>query len=275
VANKKGESVKTIIIAEAASNHNGEISIAKEMIHAAKDAGADMIKFQSYLGKNVSEGHPDKERFCKVNLSDDDHWQLLEECKKVGIEFFTTCFDIARIDFLKCLGLKYIKIASYDFSSHRLMVELAKYFDHLIVSAGGAKNEEIQETVRLLNETGKKFTLLHCVTLYPTPSGRANLGRINYLKSFTPRVGFSDHTLGVEVPKAAIAMGAVMVEKHFTLDKKMEGKSHQLACDPKELKELVEYSSFVESVYGDASDNFGEDERKVRNFYHGLLGGGV
>lgn len=267
--------MKTVIIAESASNHNGEISIAKEMIHAAKDAGADMIKFQSYLGKNVSAGHPDKERFCKVNLSDDDHWRLIEECEKVGIEFFTTCFDIGRIGFLKSLGLKYIKVASYDFSSHRLILELSKHFDHLILSSGGANDEEINETVQLLTGTGKTFTILHCVTLYPTPPDRANLGRINYLKKFTQKVGFSDHTLGVEVPKVAIAMGAVMLEKHFTLNKKMEGKSHQLACDPKELKELVEYSVFVEKAYGDASDNFGEDERKVRGFYHGLLGEGI
>ena len=102
--------MKAIIVAEAASNHNGEISIAKEMIHAAKEAGADMIKFQSYLGKNVHDGHPDKERFMRVNLSDEDHLELIQECREKDITFFTTCFDIERIKFLKTLDLKYVKV---------------------------------------------------------------------------------------------------------------------------------------------------------------------
>lgn len=268
--------MKAIIIAEAASNHNGEISLAKEMIHAAKDAGADMIKFQSYLGSNVRDGHPDKERFMRMNLSDETHFDLMQECEKAGIEFFTTCFDIKRIEFLKELSLKYVKVPSYDLASRVMISELADHFNHLILSTGSATDEDIIKTINLLKNDKKcGFTLLHCITLYPTPPERAKLARMDWLKTLTPLVGFSDHTLGVEVPKAAIAMGATMIEKHFTLDRKMEGKSHSLACDPAELKQIVEYASLFEKVYGDGSDNFGKDEIETRDFYCGLLGEGI
>lgn len=267
--------MKPVIVAEAASNHNGEVRLAKEMIHAAKEAGADMIKFQSYLGKNVRDGHPDKDRFLKVNLSDDDHHELMAECRKAEIGFLTTCFDIERIEFLKTLRMKFIKVASYDISSHRMIGILAENFDHLIVSTGSAKLSQIAQTADLLKAKKADFTLLHCVTLYPTPPERARLGRMHELKKFTPFVGFSDHSLGTMVPKVAIAMGAVMIEKHFTLDKKMAGKSHHLACDPKELRDIVEYARFYEKVFGGDFDEFRQDEMDIRNFYHGMLGEGI
>ncbi|MBT6563064.1 MAG: hypothetical protein HON76_11125 [Candidatus Scalindua sp.] len=267
--------MKSIIVAEAASNHNGDLGIAKEMIHAAKEAGADMIKFQSYLGRNVKEGHADKDRFEKVNLSDEAHFELLEESNKKEIGFFTTCFDIGRIEFLKTLRITTVKVASYDMDSRQMVGELARSFQHLIISTGSSDNENVKETVDLLNGTECQYTLLHCTTLYPTLLERANLSRLDWLKQFTPNVGFSDHTIGTEAPKAAIAMGAVMVEKHFTLDKNMKGNSHKLACDPKELKEITEYAQLFEKMYGSDRDVFGEDELKIRNFYKGLLGEGI
>ncbi len=267
--------MKAIIVAEAASNHNGDLGIAKDMIRAAKETGVDTIKFQSYLGRNVKEGHPDKARFEKVNLTDEAHFELMEECNKIGIGFFTTCFDIERIEFLKTLGIKTVKVPSYDLDSRQMLRKLAESFEHLIISTGSADNANVKKTVDLLNRTGCEYTLLQCTTLYPTPLDRVNLSRMNWLRQFTANVGFSDHTLGIEAPKAAIAMGAVMVEKHFTLDKKMEGKSHSLACDPKELKEIVNYAVLFEKMYGTKNDEFGDDELKVKNSYKGLLGEGI
>jgi N,N'-diacetyllegionaminate synthase len=267
--------MKAIIVAEAASNHNGDMLLAKEMIHAAKESGADIIKFQSYLGKNVKDGHGDKERFSQMNLSDDNHYDLMAECSKVQIDFSTTCFDIERVVFLKSLNLKYIKIASYDVESRIMISKLMHICDHLILSTGSSNIDEVKKTVDLLEANSKEFTLLHCTTLYPTPLEKSNLARMLNLMSIAPRVGFSDHTLGVSVPKAAISMGASMVEKHFTLDKNLPGKSHPLACNPLELKEIADYAVDFEMMMGTGNDEFTDEEIKVKNFYNGLLGEGV
>ncbi|MDQ7837084.1 MAG: N-acetylneuraminate synthase family protein [Thermodesulfobacteriota bacterium] len=268
--------MKAVIVAEAASNHNGDIGIAREMIHAAKEAGADVIKFQSYLGSNVRDNHPDKERFMSVNLSDEAHFELMEECRKAGITFYTTCFDIGRIDFLRSLGLKNIKVASYDMVSRQMVGKLADNFSHLILSTGSVPRDEIKKTVDMLKtKNGCRFTLLHCTTLYPTPPEKVRLMRMNWLRTLTPNVGFSDHTLGVDVPKAAIAMGAVMIEKHFTLDKKMKGRSHHLACDPVELRELADYAVFFEKIKGEDPESFSKEELNTYECYRGLLGEGI
>ena len=267
--------MKTLIVAEAASNHNGDMVLAKEMIQSAKESGADMIKFQSYLGGNVEEGHSDKERFSQMNLSDDNHYELMNECDKVHIDFCTTCFDIDRINFLEQLNLKYIKVASYDVGSRKMISKLMNVCDHLIISTGSAAIDEVKKTVDLLENNGKEFTLLHCTTLYPTPLKKANMLRMLKLKSIVPRVGFSDHTLGTVAPIAAISMGANIVEKHFTIDKNLPGKSHKLACDPQELKVIADYANEFEIMLGTGTDDFSAEEVEVRNFYHGLLGDGV
>lgn len=261
---------RTRIIAEAANNHWGDLSLAKEMVWAAREAGADYVKFQSWQAKNLKPDEPDLERFKKVELSDEAHFLLMEEARKCGINFLTSCFDIARIDFLKTLGLPAIKVASPDAGSHRMIRLLRKYFPHIIISTGATYEEEIRKTAAILK--GHSFTLLHCVTLYPTPPDKVNLSRMDWLRQFTPSVGFSDHTIGTQAARLAIARGADFVEKHFTV-KRIEGQRFSMmAALPQEIKEIADYAREAEIMMGEGSVPPGEEEAKSRNLYIGRWG---
>lgn len=260
----------TKIIVEAGSNHAGDMGIAKRMIKVAAECGADYIKFQSWQAKNLKPDNPNYERHKMAELSDDDHYTLINECKKQGIKFLTSCFDIDRVDFLASLGLESIKVPSPEFSSLRMIKLLKEKFNHLILSTAAVTEEEIEETVAVLK--GSNFTLLHCVSIYPLPPGKTNLARMNWLRKYTPSVGFSDHSLGSDLAKVAIAMGAQYLEKHFTIDKSLPGKDQSISSEPQVIKEIVEYARYVEKVSGKEKYGLCSEEIEFRKQYVGKWG---
>jgi N,N'-diacetyllegionaminate synthase len=258
------------IIVEAGSNHTGDIEIAKKMVKVAAEVGADYIKFQSWQSKNLKPGDQNYDRHKKAELSDDDHHVLIEECKKNGIKFLTTCFDIHRVDFLGSLGLDMIKVPSTECSSHKMIRMLAEKFPYILLSVGAAYPEEIDETVNILG--GHKFCLMHCVSVYPAPLEHVNMKRMEYLKKYTPDVGYSDHTMGVDAGKLAIARGAIFIEKHFTIDKNLPGKDQSMSSEPEVIRELVDYAKLIERIDGVELPPLREQELAVREQYIGKWG---
>ena len=279
--------MRTKIIAEMASSHNGDIELGKALIKAAAEAGVDIVKFQSWLAKNVSEDDPDKKRYEKLELSDEAHHILKRECEKYNIEFMTTVYDLERINFLIELGIDTIKVASFDLKHTKLLKALKGKFEHIIVSTGMSNPDEVKNATEILK--GQKFTLLHCISLYPTPIDKVNLNRMLWLKNFCPSVGYSDHTLGPEASKLGIAMGAECVEKHFTLSRYLpqpthkttigEGAkaitTHEIAGEPSVFKEICEYARLVEKMKGEGRIDMWEEEKYVRGKYTGRLGKNV
>jgi len=240
------------------------------------------VKFQSWQAKNVADSDPDKERYKRLELSDEAHKIVAEECKKVGVEFLTTCFDIDRISFLKSLGLKKIKVPSTALKEPKLLQALAENFDHVFASIGMSTIEEIKNAIKILSKTN--YTIMHCISIYPTPLEKANLAKINWLKQNAKSVGYSDHTMGIEVPIVAMSMGVDYLEKHFTLDRDTpqethttsEGAkpitTHTIACEPQELKEIVDWSKKIEKIMGDEHLKMYSEEEATRKRYTGRLG---
>lgn len=239
---------KTKVIAEVASNHGGDIQLAKQFIRVAAECGADYVKFQSWQGKNLRRDDSQYDWFVRSELSDKAHLELMEECAVRGIQFLTTCFETERVGFLASLGLKEIKVGSADTASYGMLRELRKHFDHILVSTGMATEEEVRGAVAILQ--GKPFTLMHTVSLYPTPPEHANMRRMHWLRQFTQSVGYSDHTVGIEAIKLAIAMGAGYVEKHFCLSRQGPGRAMPWDMTPQELEEMVQFTYQVETILG-------------------------
>lgn len=274
--------MKTKIIAEIASSHNGDMELAKAMIRAAADAGADIVKFQSWQSKNVADTDPDKKRYEKLELSDKDHEVLIKECNSVGVEFLTACFDIERIPFLSSLGLKTIKVPSVNLKEPKLLKALAENFEHVFIATGMSNVDEIENAIKILS--GTKYTIMHCVAIYPTPLEKANLKKIEWLKKFSPSVGYSDHTLGTETPIIALSMGIEYLEKHFTLSRYLpqdthttaDGSrpitTHTIACEPQELKKICNWAEKVELIRGDGRLEMNPEEELTRKKYTGRLG---
>lgn len=262
--------MRTKIILEASSNHAGDVEIAKRMVKIAAECGADYIKFQSWQAKNLKPGDPNYDRHKKAELSDKDHYTLIDECRKYGIKFLTSCFDIKRVDFLAGLGLESIKIPSPELTSLGMIKLMKAKFKHIILSTGASTQEEIEEAVSVLK--GSNFTILHCVSIYPLPEGKVNLARMLWLKRYTPSVGFSDHTLGPETSKIAIAMGAEYIEKHFTIDKSLPGKDQMISAEPQIIREIVEYVRYVEKVMGREKYKLYPEELEFRQKYIGKWG---
>lgn len=257
------------IIAEFCQNHKGNLDTLKEMVHAAADAGADYAKIQSMLADDLvyreqfeegkTEGgkqvvikrpyKPEYERLKPMDLSDDAHMMFIDECKAAGIKPLTTVFSRSRIPFLASLPLKEIKVPSYDCASFPMIRELGERFDHLFISTGATHDHEIEETARILK--GHSFTFLHCTTVYPTPLKVMNLARMNYLRKFTPQVGFSDHSLvekdGLKATIAALYLGADVIERHFTIVDRKLTKDGPISITPADLKELVKYARMKKS----------------------------
>jgi len=256
--------MKPIIIAEACQNHNGDLKILKDMIHAASEAGADYLKIQSMLAdeltmrekfeKGVSENgkiksikrpyKPEYDRLKPMDLDDDAHAWFIEECKKAGIKPLTTIFTFSRIKHLSSLGWDEVKVASYDCASFPFLEELKEYFRHLYISTGSVNDSEIKKASENLKDASYSF--LHCVTIYPTPLKEIHLKRIDWLRQFTKSVGFSDHTLierdGLKASFAALYYGADIIERHFTVLGKSETRDGPVSINPEQLKELVEFS---------------------------------
>jgi N-acetylneuraminate synthase/N,N'-diacetyllegionaminate synthase len=250
---------KVLIIAEAGVNHNGDINIAKQLIDVAADAGVDYVKFQTFIAKNlVSEdaqkadyqidntGKKEESQFImlkKLELSEADHHELIAYCKLKGVKFLSTAFDLESVDLLTELGIDLFKVPSGEITNKPYLQKLASKQKPIILSTGMANKKEIQDAVDVLKEAGiekNNIQILHCNTEYPTPMQDVNLlAMLDIKKTFGVEVGYSDHTLGIEVPIAAVALGAVVIEKHFTIDRSLEGPDHRASLEPAELKAMV------------------------------------
>lgn len=263
--------MKTLIIAEAGVNHNGDISLAKKLIAAAADAGADLVKFQTFTAKNLvsasapkaeyqkntTEGSESQlEMIQKLELSREDHTELIEECRANGIGFFSTAFDFQSFDLLTELGcLEQIKIPSGELTNLPLLRYMSRLGKPLMLSTGMANLGEIEAAIEAIEGAGTPrhlITVLHCTTEYPTPMEEVNLrAMVAMKKAFGVNTGYSDHTPGIVIPVAAVALGATIIEKHFTLDRNLPGPDHKASLEPHELKAMVEGIRNVERALGD------------------------
>lgn len=261
---------KTFIIAEAGVNHNGKIELAYKLIDAAKEAGADAVKFQTFIPEKGVSKFADKANYQKkttgknesqldmikkLSLSFKDHKKLLEYCKNKNIKFLSSPFDLDSINFLNKLGLNIFKIPSGEIINLPYLRKIGSLNKKLIMSTGMANLGEVEFALDVLINSGTKrenITILHCTTNYPCPYEEVNLKAMLTLKeAFKIPVGYSDHTLGIEVPVAAVALGATVIEKHFTLDKNMEGPDHKASLEPDELKAMVKAIRIIENALGD------------------------
>lgn len=255
------------IIAEAGVNHNGDIDLAKKMVDKAKEAGADCIKFQTFISENIASKRAEKAEYQKqqtgssesqlamlkkLELSFDEFIELNEYCKSKEIEFLSTAFDFESIDFLDSLGMKIWKIPSGEITNLPYLIRIGKLNKQVILSTGMSIMDDIQAAINVLRENGSgDITVLHCTTEYPTPYEDVNLKAMETIKKkLNVPVGYSDHTRGIEVPIAAVAMGATIIEKHFTLDRKMEGPDHKASLEPDELKAMVDAIRNIEKAMG-------------------------
>ncbi len=269
-----------IIIAEAGVNHNGDYDRAVEMIHAAKAAGADYVKFQTAVPELVissvapkaeyqkeTTGNDDSQlEMCrKIHLRLDDYRPLADICRTVGIGFMSTPFDLVSIDCLASLDMDYWKIPSGEITNLPYLRKIASKGGKVILSTGMSELPEIEAAIEILEKGGiarSNIALLHCNTQYPTPMRDVNLRAMDQLRGLNAgMVGYSDHTVGIEVPIAAVAMGAKIIEKHFTLDKNLPGPDHRASLDPAELSAMVKAIRNIENALGDGEKHVSESER--------------
>lgn len=272
-----------IIIAEAGVNHNGSIDTAKKLIEAAAKAGVDYVKFQTFKASNLVSANASKAEYQKVNLKNDtdntqlkmlqqlelshsDHFVLIDHCKKNQIKFFSTAFDLESIDLLISFGLDLWKIPSGEITNLPYLEKIGSLNKKVILSTGMCTLEEIEDAIKVLINNGTKqenISVLHCNTEYPTPMIDVNLKAMLHIKNtFGVDVGYSDHTLGIEVPIAAVALGASIIEKHFTLDKSMDGPDHIASLEPDELIAMVSAVRNIEKALGDGIKKPSESETK-------------
>lgn len=273
----------TIIIAEAGVNHNGSIELAKQLVDKAVEADVDYIKFQTFKASKLvtktakkaeyqqrNIGGKDDNQFMmlrKLELSEQDHDVLIEYCQKRGKRFFSTAFDLDSIGYLHSLNLGLWKIPSGEVTNYPFLKKIASYNEKTILSTGMCDMADVRAAVEALYKNGlskENLILLHCNTEYPTPFEDVNLKAMDALrKEFGVDVGYSDHTKGIEVPIAAVALGATVIEKHFTLDRNMEGPDHKASLEPNELKAMVSAIRNIEkAVGGDGTKHVSESERK-------------
>jgi N,N'-diacetyllegionaminate synthase len=257
---------KVLIIAEAGVNHNGDINLAKKLIDAAAEAGVDYVKFQTfkteklvsllakkakYQSENFNDGNDSQfQMLKKLELNENDHLQLIEHCKLRNIQFLSTGFDEESVDDLEKLGINIFKIPSGEITNKPYLEHIASKGKPIILSTGMANLEEIQNAIEVFMQKGVKkenITVLHCNTEYPTPMQDVNLRAMLHIQEqIGVEIGYSDHTLGIEVPIAAVALGAKVIEKHFTLDRNMPGPDHAASLEPYELKAMVKAIRNVE-----------------------------
>jgi len=247
-----GEGEKTLIIAEIGLNHSGDVQIAKDLIVAAKKSGADAVKFQTYITeKRVPRNSPIYDNLKKCELTENETRELAKYADSEGIILFSTPFDDESVDLLIDLKVPLLKIASFDIVNHKLLEKVAKTKIPIIISRGMASIKEIDEAIAIFKKHDTTYALLHCVSAYPTKDEDANLSIIRTLmKKYDCPIGYSDHTLRVDVPTLSTAVGACIIEKHFTLDKSMEGADHKISCNPEELMEIVRRVRKVEKILG-------------------------
>jgi sialic acid synthase SpsE len=240
------------IIADAGANHLGDRRIMEVMIKAVAKAGVEVIKFQSWRANKLRKDWPDYEKeveyYQRHELSEEDHYWLLERCKENNIEFLTTVFDLETVNFLAGLGLERVKIASPDCNSWRLIDKCLAKFDHVIISTGAHALKEVEALREFLGDNTGKVTVLHCVSLYPTPPDKVNMLRLRALFEMFPSVGFSDHTLGLDAAKLALSLGVACIERHYTLNRHLPGKDQYISSTPEEFAELVAWREKVQTM---------------------------
>lgn len=274
---------KVIIIAEAGVNHNGSLENAFKLVDAAVDAGVDFVKFQTFKAEKlvsksakkadyqVQNTKNDKDSqldmLKKLELSHEDHERIIQYCKEKNVNFFSTAFDLDSLQYLKDIGLELVKIPSGEITNLPYLRKAAQLFDKVILSTGMCTMEDIEAAVEVFHKEGinkQNVTILHCNTEYPTPMLDVNLkAMLSIEKKFGTEIGYSDHTLGIEVPTAAVALGAKMIEKHFTLDQQMEGPDHAASLNPIQLKEMVSAIRNIEAaISGSGVKEPSDSERK-------------
>lgn len=259
---------KVYIIAEAGVNHNGRLDLALKLCDAAKEAGVDAVKFQTwktekivtrsaakavYQEENTGNEQSQYEMLKELELSYEDFDTINEYCKNIGIQFLSTPDEEDSLDFLCSLNLPFIKIGSGEVTNIPYLRVIGSRHQKVIISTGMSTLADVEKAYNTLLESGaKEVALLHCTTNYPCPYDEVNLKAMQTMKAaFKCQVGYSDHTMGIEVPIAAVAMGAEIIEKHFTLDKNMEGPDHKASLEPDELKKMVSSIRNIEKAIGD------------------------
>ena len=257
------------IIAEAGVNHNGSISIARNLIDAANKAGADAVKFQTFTAKELCSKFAPKASYQKIKDSTESQYEMLKQLEldlathqaliahasSKGIDFLSSPFDLNSIDLLNNLGLETIKIPSGEITNLPYLEKIGSLRRQIILSTGMANLKEVEDAIFILKKAGtkaKKIALLHCCSEYPAPFEAVNLNVISTLKKqfHDHTIGYSDHTVGIHTPVAAVAMGAMIIEKHFTLDKTLPGPDHSASLDPEDLKGMVRAIRDIEKAFG-------------------------
>lgn len=276
---------KVLIIAEAGVNHNGSIELAKKLIDSAVDAKADYVKFQTfkanklaskysikatYQNKNlISDNNSQLAMLQKLELTQDEHYNLVSYCNQRNIKFLSTAFDLDSLDFLIKLNLDLWKIPSGEITNYPYLKRIAQTQKPIILSTGMSDMNEIREAFEVLLKNGsskKNITILHCNTQYPTPFSDVNLKAMDSIKKeFDVNIGYSDHTLGIEVPIAAVALGARVIEKHFTLDRKLEGPDHKASLEPSELKQMICSIRNIEDALGSDVKSVSNSEKENKS----------
>ncbi len=275
------------IIAEIGSNHNGKTHLAKKLILSAKKAGADCVKFQSWSVDTIfSKKKYDDNYFLnddyrnrkdtnlkkivkKYSFSEKQLLSMSNFCKKINIDFATTPFSLSELNFLKKkLKPKFIKVASMDLNNHPFLKQIGKKKLPILLSTGLSNIKEINEALKILYKTGsKEIILLHCISKYPTPPKETNLNALISLKQkFRLPIGFSDHTLGTLAPSIASCLGAKVIEKHFTLSKKMKGWDHKVSAEPLELKRIIDETKLVHKYLGKKIFKRPESKKIIQEF---------
>ena len=273
--------MRTLIIAEAGVNHNGDLAMARNLVEVAANAGADVVKFQTfsanrlvttgarkaeYQARTTGLSESQHAMIHRLELSRDMHVALIEDCGRRGIEFFSSGFDASDIDLLVELGIKRFKIPSGEMTNLPYLRHIGRHGKEVILSTGMATLGEIEGALEVLERAGtprQLVTLLHCTTEYPTPMPEVNLRAMQALyAAFGVSVGYSDHTPGIEVPIAAVALGASVIEKHFTLDRDLRGPDHRASLEPSELEAMVRAIRTIEGALGDGIKRVTPSEAK-------------
>ncbi len=274
--------MSVLIIAEAGVNHNGSLELAKKMALVAKEAGADIVKYQTakpelvisqyapkaeYQKETTGEGESQLDMVKKIHFGFDAHRELKEYCDSIGIMYLSTAFDLDSVDFLASMELPVWKIPSGEVTNLPYLEKIARLGKPVIMSTGMCEMDEIRAALEILNKNGcDDVTVLHCNTEYPTPIQDANVrAMLDIQKEFGCKIGLSDHTLGLEADLAAVALGATVIEKHFTLDKNMEGPDHLASMEPAELAQLVKSIRRTELALGDGIKKVTESEGKNKD----------
>jgi len=269
-----GNGHPTYVIAEIGSNHNRDKKIAKELIDKATEAGADAVKFQTFKAEKLYSKRTPKfskddvkpfDLIKSIELPREWHQELMNYANEKNVHFISSPFDYEAVDELDKIGVPAFKVASFEITDLDLLKHIAKKKKPVILSTGMANVEEIQEAIDAIkSQDNEHIILLHCNSLYPTPANVVNLNAINTMyDTFKVPIGFSDHTTGIHIPIAAVAKGAKVIEKHFTLDRKMKGPDHHFAVEPDELKQMISNIRDIEKAAGSGIKEASKEEQEM------------